>query len=78
MSDHRYSVAEIDAMRRCVRAMSNHYNDKPEAIEARLRTYMVNGTTVAELEEAAERHFGEAARRQNEMIRLNGIGHLAR
>ena len=57
MSEHRYSIAEIDRMRAALRAIVNNewpgrnwgQAERDEA-EDRLRTYMLNGTTPDELE----------------------------
>lgn len=61
-SPPKYSVEEIDQMRsaiKCARLRSGHYDPIREnaAIEGQLRTHMQNGTTVAELEQAASRHM---------------------
>ena len=52
----KYSVEEIDQMRRLLRwsypdEVPYMERDRAEDIENRLRTYMVNGTTVDELRE---------------------------
>lgn len=55
MSEKHYSVAEIDRMRECIRwsypGEPMMPADRDADIENRLRTYMLNGTTVSELEE---------------------------
>lgn len=51
MAERKYSVAEIDQMRWWV-TMMYRGPINPTLIEERLRTYMLNGTTPKELEEA--------------------------
>ncbi len=58
----KYSVDEIDRMRDALEEVASNRNFylhqaavKPETIEARLRTYMVNGTDPEELEQIAKR-----------------------
>jgi hypothetical protein len=59
----KYSVAEIDAMRRSVERMSkrvggpNGGTDFDIRVEQRLRTYMVAGAAPDEMERAAEEAF---------------------
>lgn len=66
MSEHKYSLAEIDQMRRAVEhewlfgrgrsqsGMSRTFGpgELETAVEQRLRTYMQNGTDPAELQQA--------------------------
>lgn len=51
----RYTIAEIDQMRRDVRELAGDYGSKALA-EEMLRTYMINGTAPEELREAADKH----------------------
>lgn len=48
----KYSVADIDSMRRAVRCIYFEWGTRgtTEEVEAMLRTYMLNGTTAAELD----------------------------
>lgn len=51
----KYSVPEIDKMRYAIYGLYHEWdNPKKDEIEDRLRTYMLNGTTLEELE--ANRH----------------------
>ena len=58
----KYSVAEIDEMRRYVGALypcgvSYRAHDRAADVEDRLRTHMQNGTEPSELAVAVEKHF---------------------
>jgi hypothetical protein len=58
----KYSVEEIDQMRRSIDTMmSSHRSYDPveqaKKIEERLRTYMLNGTEPDELKRNASEHF---------------------
>lgn len=72
----KYTVAEIDRMRRAIEGSYPSgviYNGKERAaeVEDRLRTHMQNGTTVTELEEVARASFEAdiaAQKRHSEMI----------
>lgn len=58
MPERKYSISEIDEMRSYVRLTMNRYGFTPyktEEVESRLRTYMMNGTSVEELREAADK-----------------------
>lgn len=55
MAERKYSVAEIDRMRRSIRwsyptGISCYEHERAADIENRLRTYMQNGTDPEELE----------------------------
>jgi hypothetical protein len=54
MAERKYSVSEIDRMRRAITEVvwDQHWSPKTQApvIEDRLRTYMLNGTEPEELE----------------------------
>lgn len=71
MSEHKYSIAEIDRMRSAVwqlTVVNLHVYGPGELdrqVEERLRTYMLNGTTREELEQEVQRRREEriAARR---------------
>lgn len=60
MADRKYSVAEIDRMRKAID--STYYLQAP-AVEDRLRTYMLNGTDPEELERAMHAHYDQIARK---------------
>lgn len=67
----KYSIEEIDAMRRAVDTLcdnGNSYNPdiRGKEVEERLRTYMQNGTTPAELASAANKH-SDALYKQQEV-----------
>lgn len=56
----KYSVDEIDRMREAIRrsyplGVAYYKKERDADIENRLRTYMLNGTTPGELEEALRR-----------------------
>lgn len=56
MAERKYSVGEIDHMRRCIRfsypsGVSYYEQERAAEIENRLRTYMQNGTDPRELDE---------------------------
>lgn len=57
MSERKYSVAEIDRMRDAIFDADSYEPGgggiRPELVETRLRTYMVNGTEPSELEQKA-------------------------
>jgi hypothetical protein len=60
VSDHKYSVAEIDRMRAAAFKMTGWNEHDPcelgqraSRAEDKLRTYMLNGTSPGELEDAA-------------------------
>lgn len=60
--DRKYSLEEIDRMRKDVATLCAHnggYDPKEQIvkIEERLRTYMANGTEPEELSAAARKHF---------------------
>ena len=66
MSGRKYSIDEIDRMRRAVRTIEGHQpgfrlrGGKADYIcEERLRTYMLNGTAPEELETEADRRAKE-------------------
>jgi hypothetical protein len=76
MSEHKYSISEIDAMRQCLGWMfgSESYDPKQRAaeVEDRLRTHMLNGTTPEELTKARDEWIAreqEHRRRAEEMWR---------
>ncbi len=61
MSDRKYSVAEIDHMRKTVRRLiysmgvtNSQWEESSRIVEDRLRTYMLNGTDPEELDEPQE------------------------
>lgn len=56
MSEHKYSLTEIDEMRWCVKRLGE--------TEDQLRTYMVNGTTLAELKDFVDAKYREAEERR--------------
>lgn len=63
MSEHKYSVSEIDRMRDMLDFLWEsgrpyRQDEKRASVEDRLRTHMTNGTTVAELEAAVVEKFG--------------------
>lgn len=65
----KYSVDEINAMRRSLRAaypsgVAYYEKERSAEVEDRLRTHMQNGTEPSELEEAANKHFREEAEAQ--------------
>lgn len=67
MTERKYSVAEIDRMRRDVSTIANLGGQAFEGaavIEGRLRTYMLNGTEPEELSAEAERIMAETAGRR--------------
>lgn len=53
MAERKYSVSEIDQMRRSVTVMLGGYRASAATVEDHLRTYMINGTSPEELAEAA-------------------------
>lgn len=65
---YRYTVEEIDQMREYIRHIINWVNNgycsgseaasRKQQIEDRLRTYMLNGTSVAELEQSYLKEMG--------------------
>ena len=55
MSERKYSVAEIDQMRRDVRELNGGHSGNDMVAEEMLRTYMLNGTEPDELKEAADK-----------------------
>lgn len=61
MAERKYSVAEIDRMRRAIECSypgGAYYAEQRSAeIENRLRTYMQNGTEPSELEEVAQQRM---------------------
>jgi ATP-dependent Clp protease ATP-binding subunit ClpA len=60
----KYSVDEIDRMRRAVETLGGSVG-----AEERLRTYMLNRTTVEELESAARDKLDPVMQRQREIAR---------
>lgn len=70
MAERKYTVEEIDRMRRLVEAslfplpgslaLYDHL-DKADSVEDRLRTYMLNGTEPDELAQQVWRRLGMAA-----------------
>jgi hypothetical protein len=56
VSGRKYSVAEIDEMRKYLEWMSN-LGTGGKNVEDRLRTYMLNGTRPAELKKVHEEAF---------------------
>jgi hypothetical protein len=80
MTEPRYSVSEIDRLRKATRDLHSYYyafypsssgngrsysvsNPQPDRIEDILRTYMLNGTSVSELEAAAQAHINRQTQR---------------
>jgi hypothetical protein len=57
MAERKYSVSEIDRMRRAVALMMIGPCRNGAEVEDRLRTYMLNGTDPEELDEAAKPHI---------------------
>jgi len=72
MADRKYSVAEIDLMRRYVAATVLDFSMTPEfraaTIEERLRTYMLNGTDPDELRVVAEKSEADFWERENSRL----------
>lgn len=74
MAERKYSVAEIDRMRRALEwayptGVSYYAEQRGAEIENRLRTYMQNGTEPSELEEVAqERMRAETQMRQRQRL----------
>lgn len=71
-AEPRYSVAEIDHMREsCLMLLTNNISIRSEqsrmdrVAEFRLRTYMANGTTPAELRAKADAHWAEFEKQRN-------------
>lgn len=74
--EHRYSVTEIDKMRDTVNAIiSERYegsaymaSERQAMVEDHLRTYMLNGTTQAELDDALVevKERADASRKQRQ------------
>jgi hypothetical protein len=62
-SERKYSVSEIDQMRRAVNEMLMRpgtvfrASERTVAVEERLRTYMLNGTDPEELRKSAAEHI---------------------
>ena len=68
MMPHKYSMNEIDSMRISVRRMCNEPGIKYDT-EAMLQTYMMNGTTVEELHQHANKAEEEARHRYDDAAR---------
>jgi glutamyl/glutaminyl-tRNA synthetase len=68
----KYSVEEIDAMRKSIEwsypsGVSYYAHERSAEIENRLRTYMQNGTTPAELKEMEDRALQREMQAQEQM-----------
>lgn len=75
MSERKYSISELDRMRRALRWLKPYRSEEttPLLIEDRLRTYMLNGTDPEELEQAAsviEEEWKEKRRKAREEAAL--------
>lgn len=66
MSHRKYSVAEIDVMRRSVHVLIASNEIATASAEDWLRTYMLNGTDPEELVDAAEQAHAAALARERE------------
>lgn len=70
MTERKYSVAEIDLMRQAIErlrsltSVSRQSIDGSKDVEARLRTYMLNGTSPEELQDAAKAYTLAQRRRE--------------
>jgi len=62
----KYSIDEIARMREAVTTLTGS-----DGAEERLRTYMLNGTEPAELEQAAAQHMDPIMRRQKDLAKLS-------
>ena len=63
MAERKYSVSEIDQMRRDVAGVMR-WAGTPAEVEDQLRTHMLNGTAPEELTEASKEAFAEMAARR--------------